>query len=181
MNSSNILAESTLKLKKNTLIFSGVSLFIGLTKSLPTKINLIGLDLTSNPKTLGWFIFYITLVLFIHYFFVLTLDYLIYFKKNILSRKGKKLRGDVLDLTSDEISEEIDDRHDGTECNQQEEGAGTLEQEAVDIKRKFKVLENDFDAKLNFTNFVIEFFFNALLPFFLALFGLIYLCNFLNI
>ena len=177
MNSSNILAESTLKLKKNTLIFSGVSLFIGLTKSLPTKINLIGLDLTSNPKTLGWFIFYITLVLFFHYFFVLTLDYLIYFKKNILSRIGKKLTGDILGFTSDDL----EDQHYGRECNQQEEGAGTLGQEAVDIKRKYKVLENDFDAKLNFTNFVIEFFFNALLPFFLALFGLICLCNFLNI
>jgi hypothetical protein len=179
MNSSNILAESTLKLKKNTLIFSGVSLFIGLTKSLPTKINLIGLDLTSNPKTLGWFIFYITLVLFFHYFFVLTLDYLIYFKKNILSKKGKKLTGDTLLLTLDDITDAYNNNR--TEYNQQEERAGTLEQEQVDINRKFKVLENDFDVKhLNFTN-CIEFLFNALLPIFLALVGLRYLYHFLNI
>lgn len=176
MDKSNILSETTLKLKTKVLLLSGVSLFIGLTKTLPTKLSLIGLNLTNSPKTLGWFLLGITIVLFIYFLILLTLDYLNYFKINILSIKGKKLTGDTVGLTPKEINEE----HKRTEENNQDERQGTLGEEAEDIRRKFRVLEDDFDKKhLSFTN-LIEFFFNAVIPLVLALVGLSYLYCFLN-
>lgn len=176
MDSTNILTETTLKLKTKVILFAGVSLFIGLTKTLPTKLSLIGLDLTSSPKTLGWFLLGITIVLFVNFLVVLTLDYIKYFKKNIISIEGKKLTGDTVGLTYKEIGEEYDKEEHYT----QEEKQGTLAEEAEDIQRKLKALENHFDKRhLNFTN-LIEFLFNVFLPVFLAAIGLRYLYCFLN-
>ncbi|MFC1588848.1 hypothetical protein ACFL3P_01100 [Pseudomonadota bacterium] len=176
MDNSNILMETTQKLKTKVILFSGVSLFIGLTETLPTKLSLIGLDLTSNPKTLGWFILGITIVLFINFLVVVTLDYIKYFKSNILSIKGKGLTGDTVGLTYKEIGEE----HEREEHSQQEKKQGTLAEEAEDIHRKFKALENDFDNRhLNFTN-LVEIFFNVALPVVLAVVGLRFLYCFLN-
>ena len=52
MDNTSILTETTLKLKTKVLLFSGVSLFIGLTKALPTKLSLIGLNFENTPKIL---------------------------------------------------------------------------------------------------------------------------------
>jgi hypothetical protein len=176
MDNANVLAETTLKLKTKVLLFSGVSLFIGVTKTLPTKLSLIGLDLASNPKILGWFIFGITTVLFINFLIVLALDYIKHFKTNILSIKGKKLTGDTIGLTYDEIGEEYDIQG----YSNQNEPEGTLGEEAEDIHRKFKILENDFDKRhFSLTN-LIEFFFNVALPVVLAIVGLRFLYCFLN-
>ena len=45
MNEGNIFQDGTIKLKTKVLLFSGVSLFVGLSEALPSKISLIGLNL----------------------------------------------------------------------------------------------------------------------------------------
>ena len=143
MDTSNILTEKALKLKTKVVIFSGVSLFIGLTKTLPTELSLIGLSLVNSPKVLGWFLFSITTILFINFFVVLVLDYVMYFKKNILHFKGKNFTGNTIGLTYKEIGEEYDKQEDTSPAAVRD---GSLGDEAEDINRQFKALEND---KLN--------------------------------
>ena len=176
MDKPNMLSETTLKLKTKVVLFSGASLFIGLTKALPTKLSLIGLNLTNSPKILGWFILGITIVLFINFLILLALDCSNYFKQYIISIKAVKLTGDIVGLTSNEIVEE----YKRTEENNQNERQGTLREEAEDITRKIKALEDSFDKKhLSFTN-LIELFFNAVIPIVLTLVGVSYLYCFLN-
>ena len=176
MDSSNILIETTQKLKTKVVLFSGVSLFIGLTETLPTKLSLIGLDLTNNPKTLGWFLFGITAILFINFLVLVILDCIKYFKSNILSIKGKNLTGDTVGLTYSEIGEEYEKMAD----YDQEEKQGTLGEEADDIHRKLKVLEEDFDKRhLDYSN-IVELFFNIFSPIVFAIVGLRHLYCFLN-
>jgi len=176
MDNSNILTETTQKLKTKVVLFSGVSLFIGLTETLPAKLFLIGLDLTSSPKTLGWFLFGITVVLFINFLVVVILDCIKYFKNNLLSINSKNLTGDTVGLTYSEIGEE----YERTKEYSQEDKQGTLGEEAEDIHRKFKVLEADFDKRhLNSSN-IAELFFNVFSPIVLAIVSSGYLSCFLN-
>ncbi|MGB6327431.1 MAG: hypothetical protein WBF48_00770 [Halarcobacter sp.] len=178
MDNSNILKESTLKLKTKVLLFSGVSLFIGLTKALPTKLSLIGLNFESTPTILGWFLIAITTFFLSNFIIILNLDIIEYFKKNIINGKAKNLTGDTIGFTYEEIDDEYNRQNEYNENYQ--EPRGSLSDEAEDIHRKIKILENDFDNKhLKFTN-IIELFFNALVPIVLALFSLVFLYNFLT-
>lgn len=174
MDYPNILTEATLKLKTKVILFSGISLFIGLTKVLPTKLALIGLSFENSPKIIGWFLIVSTAFLFINYITMLLLDVVKYFKKNIINIKGKNLTGDTIGLTYKEISQAYEYNQ-----NYQEEQRSTLADEVDDIHRKIKNLEESFDNKhLAFYN-IVEFFFNGLLPTILAIFGFIYLYRFL--
>jgi len=178
MSYPSILTETTQKLKTKVLLFSGVSLFIGLTKVLPTKLSLIGLNFEHSAKILGWFLIIITAVLFTNFLIMLILDISKYFKKNIINLKGKRLTGDTIGLTYEEIGEEYDRQEAYNQLNYEEQ-RGTLGDEAEDIHRKMKLLENSFDnTHLKFFN-IIELLFNAVLPIILAILGFIYLYCFL--
>ncbi len=177
MDYQNILTETTLKLKTKILIFSGASLFIGLTKALPTKLSLIGLNFEDNTKILGWLLIIVTVFLFIHFVIMVSLDITKYFKKNIINRKAKVLTGDTIGLTYKEIGEEYDSQQEYE--NYQDERRGSLGDEAEDIHRKIKILENSFDnTHLRFYN-IIELVFNGLVPIALAILGFKYLYCFL--
>jgi len=54
MSHQNIFSENTNKLKTKLYISSGLSLFAGLTKTLPTNLSVIGLNFEGNKKL--WFI-----------------------------------------------------------------------------------------------------------------------------
>ena len=109
---------------------------------------------------------------------MLILDISKYFKKNIINLKGKKLTGDTIGLTYEEIGEEYDRQEAYNQLNYEEQ-RGTLGDEAEDIHRKMKLLENSFDnTHLKFFN-IIELLFNAVLPIILAILGFIYLYCFL--
>ncbi|CAB5508204.1 hypothetical protein AZO1586I_2479, partial [Bathymodiolus thermophilus thioautotrophic gill symbiont] len=69
-----LFSDQTKKIKSKCMIFSGVSLFLGLTETLPKKFSLVGLDLSENEEVLGWFIFYITLILFLNFIVVTTIE-----------------------------------------------------------------------------------------------------------
>jgi hypothetical protein len=145
---------------------------------LPTKLALIGLNFENNGKIIGWFLFTITLILFINFLVLIILDITKYFKSNLLNKKLEQLTGDTMCLTYREIGEEYDRQEEYRE-NYQNENTGSLGDEANDIKRKIQILENRFDLKhLRFYH-INELFFNALIPIILTSFGLKYLYYFL--
>ncbi len=179
MNDTNILKESTLKLKTKVLIFSGISLFIGLTKSLPTKLSLIGLSFKNNEKILGWFLISITIFLCLHFIMMVILDLREYFKGNIINKQAKNLTSDIIGLTHEEISEEYHKHDDYYNELYENERTGSLSEEAEDIKGKTTILENSFDLKHIKLQNIVELFFNVIAPMILAIFGLLSLCSFL--
>lgn len=73
-NNEPIFSNKSQKLKVNLTVMSGVSLFVGLTESLPTKLTIIGLELGKNNAILGWFIFFITLYFVLHLIIISALD-----------------------------------------------------------------------------------------------------------
>lgn len=174
MNNQNILSEDTLKLKTKVMIFAGVSLFMGLTKVLPTKLSLIGLNFEQNEKILGWFLLSITTFLFINFLIIATLNILKYFKNYFIKRKAKTLTGDTIGLTYDEIGQEYDNQYEYNDIPK-----GSLSDEADDIKRKVKIIEDKFDINhINFNN-IIEILFNFIIPSILAIISIKYLYCFL--
>ena len=70
------LSEETLKLRRNSVLASLISLFIGLTQEIPTKFALLGITFESVEKQIivGWGIFFITLYLFLHFLSVAALE-----------------------------------------------------------------------------------------------------------
>ena len=144
---------------------------------LPTKLALIGLNFENNGKIIGWFLFTITLILFINFLVLIILDITKYFRNNFISKKSEQLTGDTIGLTYKEIGEEYDKEE--YREDSQNQNTGSLEDEADDIKRKIQILENKFDKKhLGFYH-INELFFNALIPIILTYFGIRYLYCFL--
>ena len=177
MDNQNILSEDTLKLKTKVLVFAGVSLFIGLTKVLPTKLSLIGLNFNQNEKVVGWFLLVITISLFINFIIIASLNIIKYFKYHLIQRKARTLTGNTIGLTYDEIGKAYDSQHEYYD----EEQGGSLSDEADDIKRKIKTLEDKFDKNHISFNNIIEILFNFLLPIILAIISIKYLYSFLVI
>jgi len=178
MDNKNILSEETLKLKTKVLIFSGISLFIGLTEVLPTKLSLIGLNFEHSEKTLGWFLLAITSFLFVNFIIIAILNIIKYFKSNFISRKAKTLTGDTIGLSYVEIGEEYDKNIEYNNTYNEDKRC-TLGDEADDIKRKIKILEDKFDKKHITIYNIIEISFNFITPVVLAIIGIKYLYCFI--
>lgn len=61
-------SDETKKLRLNSMLASGLCLFIGSTGQLPEKFGLLGVSFTSTQQnTLGWFILSVSLYLFLHF------------------------------------------------------------------------------------------------------------------
>ena len=120
------------KLKSKLLILSGVALFIGLTEALPKKLTLIGLDLSNNQEILGWFIFFITLILLFNYAVVAVLGLTEYYLPSLIKKETDKSTGDTLGLTPDECMQSQEEQ----EFYDNNSNIGTPEQELKDISRK---------------------------------------------
>jgi len=177
-----MLTETTLKLKPKVITFAGVSLFIGITQSLPTKISLLGLDLTNNPKALGWFILVMTMVLFIQFLVAVTLDCVMHFKDSIVDIKVKDLKSADLSMTHKDINETYDSgvAH-GLVKHLQDQKEVSTSSEEDDLERQEIGLRTRFDKKHLTIRALVEFLFDVVLPVFLAGFGLIYLYSYLVI
>jgi len=116
----------------------------------------------------------ITIFLFINFVLIALLDLIKYFKKNILYTKGKKLTGNTIGLTYDEINNEYK-RNNNQEHNQ----CGTLSAEIEDIHNKIKIIQDNFDKKyFQFSN-IIELLFSFIVPTILAIVSSVCLYTFL--
>jgi len=61
-------SDETKKIRRNSLLASGLCLFVGLTGEIPEKLSLLGVSFTSAQKNiLGWFMFAVALYLFLHF------------------------------------------------------------------------------------------------------------------
>lgn len=66
--SSNFFTKTTQKVKRNSLILSTLSLFLGLTHQIPSGFVLLNIELdNSNQNILACFIFFITLYFFLYF------------------------------------------------------------------------------------------------------------------
>lgn len=63
------MSDETKKFRRNSVLASGLCLFIGLTGVLPEKFALLGVSFESPEQQymLAWFIFYVSLYLFLHF------------------------------------------------------------------------------------------------------------------
>ena len=61
-------SEETKKIRRNSLLFSGLSLFIGLSGKLPTEFLIFGMSFSNEQQSIiGWFIFALTIYHFLHF------------------------------------------------------------------------------------------------------------------
>ncbi len=68
-------SDETKIIRRNSLLVSGLSLFIGLSGNLPEKFALLGVSFsTDQQNVLGWFIFSVTLYLFLHFLSVASIE-----------------------------------------------------------------------------------------------------------
>ena len=71
----NPLSDETIAIRKNLMIASGVSIFIGITGELPSSFSLLGASFSSTQKyTIGWFILLVNLYLFIHFLVLASIE-----------------------------------------------------------------------------------------------------------
>ena len=91
-------SEEFLKSKNKLLIFSSICLFIGLSKALPQKIAIIGLDLTAKPEITGWFLLAATGYFFATFFVSGLLELIRFYLPKYINIKSKSFTGNVLGL-----------------------------------------------------------------------------------
>ncbi|KJY98980.1 hypothetical protein [Pseudoalteromonas ruthenica] len=61
-------SDETKVLRRNSLLLSGICLFIGLTGELPSKLALLGVSFdTSQQSTIGWFFLAILVYFYLHF------------------------------------------------------------------------------------------------------------------
>ena len=61
-------SEETKKIRRNSLVLSGLSLFIGLSGNLPKELSLFGLTFTPlQQNIIGWFILAVALYHYLHF------------------------------------------------------------------------------------------------------------------
>ncbi len=79
-------------LRRNSLIASGLSLFIGLTGELPKQFSLLGVTFNSQQQdTMSWFIFAVTTYLFLHFLSVGGVEFAKWIHPFFAARKQKKI------------------------------------------------------------------------------------------
>ena len=165
------ISEKTQKIKTKSLALSGVSLFIGLTQSMPTKISLIGLNLEKNELILGWFIFFITIYLLFHFIIMVVVELIEFNSSFFIRKKTNKTTGDTLGLSIDEVmAPEYE-----AEYREKENSLGTPEQELDDINRKNKIIHQKFNNILGKSRNYITIIFEVFIPIILSIAGLVYL------
>jgi hypothetical protein len=171
-----MFTEKTIKIRRNSFILSGLSLFIGLTQSIPSKLTLLGVELdTSGQHTLGIFVFFTTLYYFL-YFLSTTLPETFKFYKghHWIVKLQKTTTGDTLGLVMKELDEIYEDSNAMHEYQEQERllEAGDEERESQDIDRKIKDKINSSKwnhiNKLKWVRLILE----LISPFIVGLWGL---------
>ncbi len=139
-------SEEVEKLKTQTLILSGIALFIAITGALPKKIEIIGLDLSGSKTTAGWFLTVLLSYFLLKFMMLAILELCRKWLPYWIQYKGKNLRGDTLNFSESEVYEEYE-RQDHSEEN---EDLGTLSGEVSNIRFKQKKLENNYKSKYVF-------------------------------
>ena len=167
-------SEETRKIKSKFLLLSGVSLFVGLTEALPKQFSLVGLDLSNNQEVLGWFIFFITVVLLLNFVIVAVLELIEYYLPSLIKKETDKTTGDTLGLTPEECMQ------DQVISNQQNEAIGTPTQELEDINRKNTIIAHNYKSTYIKSHNIMVFVFEFFSPIIFSIFGMYFLYRYLS-
>lgn len=102
-----MFTENTKKIRRNSFILSGLSLFIGLTQSIPSKLTLLGVELNTNGQhTLGIFVFFTTLYYFLYFLSTTLPETFKFYKEHYWTAKLQKTTtGDTMGLTYQDMYE----------------------------------------------------------------------------
>jgi uncharacterized membrane protein len=168
-------SEKAQKIKSKSLSLSAVSLFIGLTQSLPTQVSVIGLDLKDKEVVLAWFIFGITFVFFIHFLLLAVVEITNYYSSSLLTKKLENASGNTYGRTSKEFEAMI------AEDNYLEhvEKEATLDVEFKEMQEKQSQIKRAFKGKnVNIYN-CISLLMELVLPIALAALGMFYLLRYM--
>ena len=161
-------SEEVQKLKTQTLVLSGVAMFIAITGALPEKVAIIGLDLSGSQSTAGWFLFIILVYFSLKYLMLSGLEVCEKYLPKWISFKIRNVRGDTLGFSIDEIEAE----YEKGDFSENEEDLGTLSGEIREIKRKQEELELTYKSRYVNTHnawiFLVDFIFPALLSIYSA-------------
>jgi len=110
------LSEDSNRQKTKLLLLSGVTLFIAVTESFPTKIAMLGLEFPDNGTRIGWFlvalVIYFLLVFLIYSYLELS-KYLLPYK---IRRNTANTTSELIGLSEEEILAEdhMSDEPDGS-------------------------------------------------------------------
>lgn len=85
-------SDETKVLRRNSLIASGLCLFIGLTGELPEKFALLGVSFSTKQQgVIGWFILAVTIYLFLHFLSIAGVEFAKWVHPFYTQRLKKKL------------------------------------------------------------------------------------------
>ncbi|MBV1929160.1 MAG: hypothetical protein KUG81_06565 [Gammaproteobacteria bacterium] len=166
-------SEEFLKSKNKLLIFSGISLFIGLSKALPQKVAIIGLDLTAKPEITGWFLLAVSIYFFAIFLVIGCLELISFYLPKYINIKSRSFTGNVLGFTEDECHSDEEAHH------LDEREAGTVYSEHQDIQEQKKELEKAYTSNFIFVSNTLKITLDYLLPLLLFIFGAFYLISYL--
>jgi len=168
-----VFSDKTKKIRSKYIILSGVSLFIGLTEALPKKFSLIGLDLSNNQEVLGWFIFFINLILLFNFVVVASLELIEHYLPLLIKKETYETTGDTLGLNIEEcIQHQASNDGEGDRI-------GTPEQELKDISGKNTTIADNYKNLYVKIHDITVLIFEYIFPVVFSLFGMYFILNFL--
>jgi len=168
-------SEETKKIKTQLLILSGICLFIGLTKSLPEKIAILGLDLSNTPTVTGWFIFVVTLYFFLIFLSSSIPEFINHFLPSFIKMKTQNTTGNILGFTVTECCEINEDQQ-----YSDDNDVGTPHGELREIEQKNKKIVTYYQKCFITLSNLLVCIMDFVLPVALYLTGTIYLGIFLK-
>ena len=169
-----LFSDETKKIRSKFLVLSGVSLFVGLTETLPKKFSLLGLDLSNNQEVLGWFILFVTFILFFNFIAVAILEFIEYYLPSLIKKKTDKTTGATLGLTLEECIRP----QDGNDV--QYENIGTSAQELDDINIANTIITYNYKKLYVRFHDINVFLFEFISPVIFSFFGMYYLYSYLS-
>ena len=175
----DIYTEKLIKIKTKLLILSGISLFVGLTETLPTKIALLGLDFSENQNILGWFILFSTIYFFVYF---CARAFFEYFNQNLnlrIDKASTKLSGKTIGLTYGEVKEQL--RLESIEQELHAREDGSFIQEVSDLNEQREQIATNKSTHVETYNKILDSFFEIVIPLLFSVTSIVYLYNFLTI
>ena len=140
--------EKTEKIKTKLLVLASISLFIAITESVPTKIAIIGLDLSNaDSSIIPKFLFFGSLYFFIIFVFSTLLELTLYFLPFLIRCKNLKAKGEWLGLNKNEILDMEEQPHINEDADKD---AGAIEGEKRTISKQEKKNKRTYNKRFRF-------------------------------
>ncbi len=171
-----IFSEATSKLRSKVIIFSTISLFMGITEKIPHNFTIIGLKISETDKTLGWFILAATLVVFFYFLMNAYLEFEEYNLEDIIQNKARDIKCELTGITEEEYYHKSDYQ---IEYEQDMRLENMTESDSFHEQRR--MIKNEVTTRhIKFRKY-ITFVFEFVLPVILAMVSIYYLCPFLTV